>query len=165
MKGTLRTLTPESLPWLKQRLMEMATQIAGANRCEAQVKFIGPEYPPLVNDVRCWESARRVAQELLGSDAAQDCPPMLAAEDFAYYLQHVPGCWMFLGTRSEAQGAVHELHSPKFKVDEAALSRGAALLAALALRSLDELRNARPPSDVQQAGTVTPATRRSGSPG
>jgi len=145
MKGTLRALAPASLPWMKQRLKEMAEQIAGANRCKAQVRFIGQEYPPLVNDVRCWESAKRVAQALLGSDAVQDCQPMLAAEDFAYYLQRVPGCWMFLGTRNEAQGAVHELHSPKFKVDEAVLPRGAALLAALALRSLDELRRTRPP--------------------
>lgn len=141
MKGTVRALAPEGLPRMKQRIMEMARHISAANQCEAEVNYRPHEYPPLINDARCWEAAKNIAQDMLGGDAVQDCPPKLGAEDFAYYLQRVPGCWMFLGTRNEAQGAIHELHSAKFKVDEAALPLGAALFAAFALRSLDELRS------------------------
>jgi IAA-amino acid hydrolase len=63
----------------------------------------------------------------------------MGGEDFAYYTQRVPGCFVVLGVGNEREGAVHSVHHPKFKADEAALPIGAALHAAYALRALDEL--------------------------
>ena len=63
----------------------------------------------------------------------------MGGEDFAYYTESVPGCFVALGVRNETIGAAYGVHHPKFKVDEDALPLGVALHVAFALRSLDEL--------------------------
>jgi IAA-amino acid hydrolase len=63
----------------------------------------------------------------------------MGGEDFAFYLEKVPGCFVALGIRNDAIGANHFVHTPFFKVDEEALPLGAAMHVGFALRSLEEL--------------------------
>ena len=61
----------------------------------------------------------------------------MGAEDFAFFQQAgIPASYMFLGTRNEEIGAVHSLHSAKFKLDEDVLPIGVAYHAALAMEYL-----------------------------
>lgn len=60
----------------------------------------------------------------------------MIAEDFAYFGQAVPSAFMFIGIRNESVGAVHNLHSVNFKVDEEVLHVGAAVHAAMAIEFL-----------------------------
>lgn len=62
--------------------------------------------------------------------------PVMPAEDFAFFARTVPSTFLFLGVRNESLGAVHNLHSQRFKLDEAVLHKGAALHAALATEYL-----------------------------
>jgi metal-dependent amidase/aminoacylase/carboxypeptidase family protein len=55
----------------------------------------------------------------------------MGAEDFAFYLEKVPGAFIWLGIGEEVSG----LHTPKFAFDEKVLPRGSVLLAALALEA------------------------------
>jgi IAA-amino acid hydrolase len=64
----------------------------------------------------------------------------MGGEDFAFYAERVPACFVGLGIRNEGAGSVHSLHHPKFTADEDALPLGASLHVAFALRSLEELR-------------------------
>ena len=57
----------------------------------------------------------------------------LGGEDFAHYAQKVPGLFVFLGVRNESLGAIYPLHTPKFRLDEAALPLGVRTLALLAI--------------------------------
>lgn len=140
MTGTIRSLTFDGLKALQTRVGEIATAIAAANRCEAVVEFPGHDYPATVNDAGCWESARAVARELLGTSHVHEVPPAMGGEDFAYYTERIPGCFIVLGVQNPAIGATFTVHHPKFKVDESALPVGSAMHAAYALRSLAELR-------------------------
>ncbi len=142
MIGTLRSLTRSGIELLQERVQEIATHVALANRCEARVEFPGTGYPPTVNDRHCWETAGELGRDLLGEAAVNELAPVMGAEDFAFYLERIPGCFVALGTRNESQDAVYSVHHPKFKADEAALPLGAALHVAFALRSLAELRGA-----------------------
>ena len=63
----------------------------------------------------------------------------MAGEDFAYYLEQVPGCFVGLGMQTEAIDAPYNVHHPRFKADEAALPIGVALHVAFALASQAEL--------------------------
>ena len=63
----------------------------------------------------------------------------MAGEDFAYYLEQVPGVFVGLGMKNEAIEATYNVHHPRFKADEAVLSIGVALHAAFALASQAEL--------------------------
>ena len=103
------------------------------------VEFPGHDYPPTVNDGQSWELAKQIAGKALGQSNVHEIPPTMGGEDFAYYTEQVPGCFVGLGVRNENQGAIHSVHHPSFKVDEAALPLGAALHVAYALGSLDEL--------------------------
>lgn len=62
--------------------------------------------------------------------------PLMVAEDFAYFAQAVPSAFMFIGIRNESLGAVHNLHSLNFVVDEEVLHIGAAVHAAVAMEYL-----------------------------
>jgi len=148
MLGTIRSLTSPGLEFLKQRIRELAGHVAAANRCEAQVDFPGTGYPATVNEPGCWGMAQEVGRQLLGEDAVHELAPVMGGEDFAFYVEQVPGCFLGLGIRSEEKGAVYSVHHPRFKVDEDALPIGAALHAALALRSL------KMSSDQSSAGTL-----------
>jgi IAA-amino acid hydrolase len=139
MKGTLRSLTSAGLEVLKARVRDIAVHVAAARRCNAAIEFPGHDYPATVNDALCWQTARQIGREMLGDDAVREALPVMGTEDFAYYLNRIPGCFVFLGVGDEAQGTCYSVHHPKFKVDERALAIGAALHVAFALRSIREL--------------------------
>jgi IAA-amino acid hydrolase len=133
LTGTIRSLTVDGYTFLQERVREVAEGVASANRCEAEVAFPGQHYPPTVNDTGLWARARAIAGEMLGDDGVREVPPQMAGEDFAYYLDSVPGCFIGVGVHNPAKGAVFGVHNPNFTVDEEALPVGAALLAALVL--------------------------------
>jgi IAA-amino acid hydrolase len=134
MIGTVRSRTTEGLHYLQQRVREIATHIASANRCEAEVSFPGNDYPPTVNDAECWNEAKSIAASMLGEESVIEHSPVMGGEDFAFYGPHARSVFVMLGIRNEAVGSTFALHHPKFKMDEDALPIGSALHAAYALR-------------------------------
>ena len=56
----------------------------------------------------------------------------MGAEDFGFYTQVVPGCFYRLGVRNEAKGIIHNVHTPQFNIDEAAIETGMGMMAYLA---------------------------------
>jgi IAA-amino acid hydrolase len=137
--GTIRALTMDELEFMEGRVREIAAGIAAANRCTVEVSFPGHTYPPTVNDAHCWDLACDIGGELMGSDNVYDSPPVMGGEDFAYYTQRVPGCFVGLGVRNESLGATYNVHHPRFLADENALPLGVALHVNYAMRSLAEL--------------------------
>jgi amidohydrolase len=138
ISGTIRCFAPGGLDFLKARIREIADGVARANRCSAEVRFLGTDSPALVNDRTCWQLAAALAGELLGKDRVFEVRPGMAGEDFAFYTEQRPGCFVLLGVGTEGE-PVYGVHHPKFKVNEDALPYGAALHAAFAVRSLAEL--------------------------
>ena len=66
--------------------------------------------------------------ELPVVDRPRSLDTFMGGEDFAYYLERVPGCYFFLGTRNEARGFAHPHHSPRFDIDESALAAGVEIM-------------------------------------
>lgn len=75
-------------------------------------------YPPLVNNPSALAEMRQTANVL-------PCAPRFTAEDFAFYLQKIPGCMLWLGCRDEQHAS--PLHSDTFGFDESALLPGVAI--------------------------------------
>jgi len=65
--------------------------------------------------------AQVIGAEMLGAEQVLETEPLMAGEDFAYYVQSIPGCFVGLGIRNEAFGSTNNVHHPGFKVDEDAL--------------------------------------------
>jgi metal-dependent amidase/aminoacylase/carboxypeptidase family protein len=76
-------------------------------------------YPAIENDVALNSLARRSAQSILGKENVFDAPLMTASEDFSYYKQVAPECFLTLGI---GDGPAN--HNPKFNVDDNALESG-----------------------------------------
>lgn len=139
--GTIRSLRTEGLARLRGAMSRIAEGIAAGMQCTAVLEPIDgdPDYPATVNTEQSWRMAREVAGELLSESAVAELEPVMGGEDFAFYLQKVDGCFIALGTRNEAKGATHFVHTPDFLVDEDALPLGTAMHVGFALRSLQEL--------------------------
>ena len=134
LKGTLRALTPEVMETLRGHVRRIAAGVAAANGAEARVTFTGG-YLALVNHAA--EHAL-VAAAAAGVADFVTAVPVMAGEDFSYYLRQVPGCFFFVGAGDPAvpvERRAHH-HEPGFSFDERALAVGVGLWHAL-VRSLD----------------------------
>ena len=139
LTGTIRALTMERFNWLLDRVKSLTTQVAAANDCEATIEFPGNPYPPTVNDAEVWSTVQDFAVDLLGRESIHEIPPVMGGEDFAFYTERVPGCFVGLGVRNDHTGCTYNVHHPLFKADEDALPIGSALHACFALRTLKQL--------------------------
>lgn len=139
LEGTLRSFDPDVRRVLRERVRDTIDGCARAAGCAAEFD-LRPGYPAVVNDPAAVERVRRVAKEVFGADRVVETEPMAAAEDFAYFLERVPGAFVFLGAGNAARGITAPHHAPSFDIDESILPRGAELLARLAMGpGLDEL--------------------------
>jgi amidohydrolase len=137
LSGTIRAAADETRLLLFSAVRSLAENIAAAHGAAAEIA-IEEGYPPLINHVEIVEAVGETSRRMLGEDRFRVLPaPIMPSEDFAYVLERVPGAMAFLGARPEGPGAVANVHTPQFAVDEAAMAVGAALHAAMALRLLD----------------------------
>lgn len=128
LTGTLRTWHTD----VRERMIDRIERVAGktSHAFGADITFSFEEgNPSVVNDPACAEAARRAVVEVLGEEAIGSYEGTLAGEDFAEYLQHVPGVFVFVGTHNPAIGADHPQHSCYYTVDESMLAKGAMVAA------------------------------------
>lgn len=88
-------------------------------------------YPTVDNDPELTDKGWEKAKEYMGPDNVQETEMRMGAEDFGYYTQAIPGCFYRLGVRNEAKGIVHNVHTPRFDVDEKAIEIGMGMMACL----------------------------------
>ena len=128
ISGTIRAVDAASRKLMHEELKRLATSIAEAHRVEARVTM--PEgTPPLVNPPAPTAHARAAVANVLGADALVPLGFLnLAGEDFAYYMEGMPGCFLRIGAR-EPGGKPIPAHSPKFYPAEESIFIGSAVLA------------------------------------
>jgi amidohydrolase len=141
MLGTLRTTSEVARETAHQGIRRVATNIAAAHSCEAQVE-IRRGYPVTINDPGFVDFARGVVTDLIGADNYIPMPaPFMGAEDFSYVLQRMPGCMMFLGVMPDGHqdhDHIPSCHSNHMILNEDAMAVGIAMHAAIAHRYLTE---------------------------
>lgn len=129
--GTLRMLDAQVWDDIGPLLQEVVHAVMSPYAVSAKVDHVRG-VPPVVNDPVCVEILRRATVAALGPDAAVSTPQSLGGEDFAWYLQEVPGALARLGTGTPG-GETYDLHQGDLVVDERAVVAGAQLLASTAL--------------------------------
>ena len=129
--GTLRMLDAQLWEDIGPLLEELVHAVIRPYAVTARVEHVRGA-PPVVNDPACVQILRRATVAALGADAARPTPQSMGGEDFAWYLQEIPGAMARLGTRT-AGGETYDLHQGDLVVDERAVVSGAQLLAATAL--------------------------------
>jgi len=132
--GTVRTLNADLRQNMPRRMEELARGIAKGMRGDIDLAYTF-SYPVTVNNEAAANLALDVAEDLFGGESVLELPsPSMGAEDFSYFLESMPGAFIWLGIGEDASG----LHTPKFAFDEDILPRGSALLAALAIEALKQ---------------------------
>ncbi|MBW0178574.1 M20 family metallopeptidase [Sediminibacterium sp.] len=81
-------------------------------------------YPTVDNDPVFTETAWKQADLFIGKENVLETEMRMGAEDFGYYTQVIPGCFFRLGVRNEAKGIIHNVHTPRFDIDENAIEIG-----------------------------------------
>jgi amidohydrolase len=128
LTGTIRATTATSRALLVGELSRIAQAVAGTHRLTADVR-VTEGTPPIVNPHDGAACAARAVRHVLGARALVPLGTTnMGGEDFAFYLEKIPGCFLRIGAR-EPGGEHRAAHTPRFYPDEAALFIGAAVLA------------------------------------
>jgi len=128
LHGTVRATTTAARDLIVGEVDRLAFSIAAAYRLEAAVEW-GHRTPPVVNTPDGARWAATAAARVLGANAVVPLGTTnMGGEDFAFYLERIPGCFLRIGAR-EPGGERTAAHSPRFQPAEEALFIGAAVLA------------------------------------
>jgi amidohydrolase len=135
LEGTVRT--PEPQVW--QRTVEVVPPAIRAI-VEPTGAGVTIDYtrgvPAIINDEAVTTMISAVAVKTLGPRAVVEASQSFGADDFAWYLQQVPGTYLRLGTTTPGTTPAHDLHAGAFDVDESCIAVGVRLLTAAALEAL-----------------------------
>lgn len=138
LEGTIRSTHPEVRAQIITGLERMVGAMESLYDARADITF-GQGLPPVINDQAAAALAREAVALVVGdSGLVSQRHPSLGGEDFAYYLNEIPGCLVRFGAR---KGRLEDApaHSPYFDFDEAVLPLGAAFLAQVAWLTLDKI--------------------------
>ncbi|MHB0962061.1 MAG: M20 metallopeptidase family protein [Gemmatimonadaceae bacterium] len=128
LRGTVRATTGAARDLIVGEVDRLAFSIAAAYRLEAVVEW-GDRTPPVVNSSDGAQWAATAATRVLGAQAVVPLGTTnMGGEDFAFYLERLPGCFLRIGA-CEPGGEMIAAHSPRFQPAEEALFIGAAVLA------------------------------------
>lgn len=134
MGGTIRALEPAVREHLRTQVEQVIRHTAAAHGCRADINF-DPGYPVTANDPRMTRFVIDTAREVVGPDNVDDNrPPSMGGEDFSFYLEKVPGCFFFIGTRPRGQDEYPSIHTPRYDFTDEAIGTGLRMLGELATR-------------------------------
>lgn len=137
LEGTTRYFVKEDGPKLESWIRTVVEETAKAYGATAELEY-SLLVPPTVNDAACADLARKAAAEVLGKDNVYDCDLNMVGEDFAFYQQEKPGCYMSLSTYNEDKKATAPNHSNYFTTDDSVLPGVSRVYAQIAVDWLKE---------------------------
>jgi hippurate hydrolase len=137
LMGTFRAMDEVWRFKAHELMLQQAKGLAIATGAEIDFR-VDVGYPTVDNDPAITEAAWKLADEYMGAENVEETELRMGAEDFGYYSQVIPGCFFRLGVRNETKDAIHNVHTPVFKVDEDAIAHGVGMMAWLGVRLLDE---------------------------
>lgn len=135
LEGTVRAQDAEVRDHLLRSLKRICESVGLLHAVDIRLE-IDEGTPALVNAGPMVAVAREAAAAVLGAGGVRSMvrSANMGGEDFSHYLEHVPGCYVRYGARSE-ESVPYPAHSSRFDIDERVLATGAAWLAEVAWRA------------------------------
>lgn len=149
VEGTVRCLDDQAWHTAPDLLRGLIESVASAYGVRAELTYTR-SVPPTVNEPGSAAMLSAAAEVVLGRNSVVPTPQSLGGEDFAWYLESVPGALARLGTRAPGSLVSYDIHQPTFDIDERAIGVGIRVLAATALTALWE-ESTKPPPQVEDA--------------
>ncbi|MBH0330466.1 peptidase M20 [Brevibacillus brevis] len=136
LTGTVRSFLPAVRDRAEQRLTEIAEGTAAMMGGSATVVY-ERGYPAVINHEKETAIAREAAIAAFGAGRVESMKPLMGGEDFSYYLEKVPGAYLFVGAGNPEKLATYPHHHPRFDIDEDAMLIAGELLGRTALHYLE----------------------------
>lgn len=130
LMGTFRAMDEKWRAKAHGLIKKIVTEQCSSMGAEADV-HINVGYPVVHNNAEITEAAKALAEQYMGATQVQETEVRMGAEDFGFYAQQIPGCFFRLGTANEKKGITAGVHTPRFDIDENAVSHGIGMMAAL----------------------------------
>jgi amidohydrolase len=134
LAGTVRMLDVRAWDVAQETVTRLVHEVVAPYGVRAEVEYV-KGVPPVVNEPRSAALLEAAARTVLGDGGIQPAEQSMGGEDFAWFLEEVPGALLRLGTRTPG-GPTYDLHQGDLRIDEACVPVGAALLAQVALEAL-----------------------------
>lgn len=131
--GTARAYSAAVRDQLDEEIGRLARGTAEMFGIAADYRF-ERRIPPTVNDADATRRARDAAASVFGDKVRSTFPPSTAGDDFAFFGQQAPGCYVWLGNGPAVEGALH--HNTAYDFNDAAIPYGVAFWSALVERDL-----------------------------
>lgn len=128
LMGTFRAMDETWRAKAHELIRHQVKGIAEATGAEIDL-HIDIGYPTVDNDPALTEKGWKLAETYMGNENVSETEMRMGAEDFGYYTQVIPGCFYRIGVRNEAAGIVHNVHTPRFNIDEKAIETGMGMMA------------------------------------
>ncbi len=134
--GTVRTFAQETAEMIKERIEQIVKGVTESSGGSYTFNF-DYGYPAVNNTDWATDVVINSAGDLLGEENVVLLDdPIMAGEDFAFYQQHFPGVFFFLGSGHEKTDSTYSWHHPKYNIDEDCFTTGAALMASLVFQEI-----------------------------
>ena len=131
LEGTLRTFSPETRDFLVARITEVAEAVAKAYRAEAAVTVVS-DCPATINDKALTDEVVEICKSVNSDFQVLDVYHAMGSEDFAFFTDKVPCCYIGIGALYGNGYPVYSEHNPKVRFNEDALVVGSATYATIA---------------------------------
>lgn len=125
MSGSVRTITPETRKAIQDRVRAIVENVARTYGAKAELEYVN-SYPAIKNDATLSALAIKAAEEVVGEENVITTKTGMFSEDFSYYTEVAPACFVFLGAGDASQGITAPHHNPHFAIKENVLKLGSA---------------------------------------
>lgn len=130
IEGTVRTFNPKVREKIESEIRSIVKGVCESSHAGFKLEYIHG-YPALFNHKEETALVKNLVQEELGVEGLVEIPPRMAAEDFAYYVQKVPGAFFMIGAHGEGENTCYSNHHPKFDFEEKAMEIGGRIFLSL----------------------------------
>lgn len=122
LEGDIRYMSDETKEIIHKELKRLAEGMEAEFGVGCELNFV-PDYPPLYNDPEMTDLVRASLEAANDPDIKKvaEYPMLSPSEDFAYYLEKIPGCYFYIGCTPKGVDKPYFNHHPKFDIDEDAL--------------------------------------------
>jgi amidohydrolase len=134
-EGTVRCLDDEAWHAAPDLLKALIDSVASAYGVFAELSY-QRNVPPAVNESASVQILAEATAQAFGAEAVVTAPQSLGGEDFAWFLESIPGALARLGTRRPGSGEDLDLHQGTFDIDERAIGIGVKLMVATVVAAL-----------------------------
>ena len=124
--GDTRSFDSKIQTLIEKRMREITKNICEAYGAEWEFSYTH-EFSSTINTQKCYETAIKAAKIALGKEnVVENCRPLMTSEDFAKYLEKIPGCFVFLGgAKSDDPNDIFSLHHHSYDYNDNNLIKGA----------------------------------------